>query len=194
MLYNIAKGIMWVFFHIFYRIKINGHQNIPDDMGALICPNHFNWLDPLLVAICIKRPVKFMAKYELFQKPILGFILRKIYVYPVKRGEADISAIKHTLRILKDKQLVGIFPEGTRVKGEKLGKANPGIAVFSIKTGSPAIPVLISGNYIPFTKLIITIGKPADLVQYKKEKMTNNDYEEISQIIMQKIEELKKEA
>lgn len=194
MLYNIAKGIVWVFFHSFYRVKINGRENIPDDMGALICPNHFNLLDPLLVAICIKQPVKFMAKYELFQKPILGFILKKIYVYPVKRGEADLSAIKHTLRILKDKQLVGIFPEGTRVKGEKLGKANPGVAVFSIKTGSPAIPVLISGNYIPFTKMIITIGKPVDLVQYKKEKMTNDYYLEISQIIMQKIEELKKEA
>lgn len=194
MLYSIAKGIIWVFFHIFYRISIKGHENIPEDKGALICPNHYNGLDPLLVAICIKKPVRFMAKYELFQKPILGFILTKIYAYPVKRGEADLSAIKNTLRILKDKQLVGIFPEGTRVKGGKLGKANPGVAVFSIKTGSPAIPVFISGNYVPFTRMKITIGKPVDLSQYRKEKMTNDDYFEISQIIMTKIDELKKEA
>lgn len=194
MLYSIAKGIIWVFFHIFYRISIKGHDNIPEDKGALICPNHYHWLDPLLVAICIKKPVRFMAKYELFQKPILGFILTKIYAYPVKRGEADLCAIKNTLRILKDKQLVGIFPEGTRVKGGKLGKANPGVAVFSVKTGSPAIPVLISGNYVPFTRMKITIGKPVELYQYKKEKMTNDDYFEISQIIMTKIDELKKEA
>lgn len=194
MLYSIAKGIIWVFFHIFYRISIKGHDNIPEDKGALICPNHYHWLDPLLVAICIKKPVRFMAKYELFQKPILGFILTKIYAYPVKRGEADLCAIKNTLRILKDKQLVGIFPEGTRVKGGKLGKANPGVAVFSVKTGSPAIPVLISGSYVPFTRMKITIGKPVELYQYKKEKMTNDDYFEISQIIMTKIDELKKEA
>jgi 1-acyl-sn-glycerol-3-phosphate acyltransferase len=135
-----------------------------------------------------------MAKYELFKNPILGFLLRKIKVYPVKRGEADISAIKHTLRILKDKQLIGIFPEGTRIKGEELGKANAGVAVFSIKTGSPAIPVFISGNYIPFTKMIITYGKPVELVQFKREKMTNDDYLEISQIIMKKINELKGEV
>ncbi|MDF2673214.1 MAG: 1-acyl-sn-glycerol-3-phosphate acyltransferase [Clostridiales bacterium] len=194
MLYNIAKGIVWVFFHIFYRIKIKGHENIPNNSGALICPNHFHLFDPLLVAICIKQPIRFMAKYELFQHRVLGFILKKIYVYPVKRGEADLSAIKNTFRILKDKQLVGIFPEGTRIKGGELGKANAGVAVFSIKTGSPAIPILISGNYIPFTKMTITIGKPVDLVQYKKEKMSNDDYLEISQIIMQKINELKKEA
>lgn len=194
MLYSIAKGIVWVFFHIFYRIDVKGYDNIPNDRGALVCPNHFHWFDPLLVAICFKRPVKFMAKYELFQKPILGFLLRKIYAYPVKRGEADLSAMRNTLRILKDKQLVGIFPEGTRIKGEKLGEANPGVAVFSIKTGSPAIPVLILGNYKPFTRMSITIGKPVELSQYKKDKMTNEDYLETSQIIMRKIEELKKEA
>lgn len=193
MLYNIAKGIVWVFFHVFYRISIKGHENIPEDKGALICPNHYHWLDPLFVAISFKRPVRFMAKYELFQKPILGFILRKIHAYPVKRGEADLGAIKNTLRILKDKQLVGIFPEGTRIKSGELGKANAGVAVFSIKTGSPAVPVLISGNYIPFTKMKITIGKPVDLTQYRKEKMTNDDYLETSQIIMRKIDELKKE-
>lgn len=194
MLYNIAKRIVWIFFHIFYRIEVKGAENIPNDKGALICPNHFHWSDPLLVAICIKRSVRYMAKAELFQKPVLGFILRKLYAYPVKRGEADLSAIKNTFRILKDKQLVGIFPEGTRVKGRKLGKGNAGVAMFSIKTGSPAIPVLITGNYKPFTKMTVTIGKPVDLSQYKKEKMTNDDYLEVSQIIMGKIEELKEGA
>lgn len=193
MLYNIAKGIVWVFFHLFYRVKVKGHENIPEDGGALICPNHFNGLDPLLVAICLKRPVRFMAKYELFQNPILGFLLRNLKVFPVKRGEADIGAIKNTFKFLKDKQLVGIFPEGTRVKGDKLGKANAGVAVFSIRTESPAIPVLITGSYIPFTRLNITIGKPVELSGFRKEKMSNDDYLEVSQIIMKKIEELKGE-
>lgn len=193
MLYNVAKGIVWVFFHLFYRIKVKGHENIPENDGALICPNHFNGLDPLLVAICMKRPVRFMAKYELFQNPVLGFLLRNLMVFPIKRGEADIGAIKSTFKYLKDKQLVGIFPEGTRVKGGKLGKANAGVAVFSIRTESPAIPVLISGSYIPFTTIKVIIGKPVELSEYRKEKMSNDDYLEVSQIIMRKIEELKGE-
>jgi 1-acyl-sn-glycerol-3-phosphate acyltransferase len=134
-----------------------------------------------------------MAKFELFQNPILGFLLRNLKVFPVKRGEADIAAIKNTFKFLKDKQLVGIFPEGTRVKGDKLGKANAGVAVFSIRTESPAVPVLITGSYIPFTRLNIIIGKPVELSEFRKEKMSNDDYLEVSQIIMKKIEELKGE-
>lgn len=194
MLYKFARGAIWLFFHMFFRIEVKGSENIPKEGNALICPNHYNVLDPLLVASNMKRTVNFMAKYELFKNPILGFLLRCIKVYPVKRGEADMAATKTTLRLLKDKQLIGIFPEGTRIKGGELGKANAGVAVFAIKTASPVIPVYISGSYKLFSVLKLKFGEPVNLVQYKKDKMTNEDYNEISQIVMEKINGLKKEA
>lgn len=196
MFYNFARGLMGFIFRILFRIEVSGVQNIPEDDGALICPNHYHWGDPVIVAISIPRKINFMAKYEIFKVPVIGFILRKVDAYPVRRGEADLSASKTTLRLLKDKQLVGIFPEGTRIKGGehgKMGRANSGVAVFSVKTKKPVVPVLITGNYKPFTKMKVIIGEPVDLYKYKKEKMGSEEYNELSQMIMERIAGLKRE-
>jgi 1-acyl-sn-glycerol-3-phosphate acyltransferase len=177
---------------LFYRLKINGIENIPKEGAAIICPNHFSYADPLFVGISLSRNIKFMAKYELFKKPFLSFLLPLWGVYPVKRGEADFNAIRTTLKHLKDGQLIGVFPEGTRIRGNELGKANPGVAMFAVKSSCPIIPTAITGSYKPFSKLCITYGRPMDLSQYRKEKMTNDDYLELSQTIMEKIKELKR--
>lgn len=193
MFYNIAKAIVYFVFHLIFRVEVKGIENIPKDDGAIICPNHISWIDPPLVAVSIPRKVRPMAKQELFKNPVLGFLLTKLGVYPIRRGEADLNAIKTTLKVLKDKQLVLLFPEGTRIKGKELGKASPGVAMFSIKSGKTAVPVLVSGSYKLFSKVYISIGKPLDFTKYKKDKMTNEDYTELSQMIMSKIKELKEE-
>jgi 1-acyl-sn-glycerol-3-phosphate acyltransferase len=192
MLYNVSRSLVWLYFHTFYKIDITGIGNIPDD-GAIICPNHFNIWDPMLVAICIPRKVRFMAKYEAFRNPIVKFYLKDVGTYPVKRGEFDLASIKHTLKLLKQKELVGLFPEGTRIKSGMLGEANSGVAVFAIKSEKVVIPVAITGNYKFFTKLKITFGQPIDFVKYKKDKMTNDDYYKLSQMVMENIDLLKKE-
>lgn len=192
MVYTICKGLVWIYFHMFYRLRITGKENIPKSGAAIICPNHFSYGDPLLVGTNISRNIKFMAKYELFKKPFLSFLLPMWGVYPVKRGEADFNAIKITLKHIENGQLVGIFPEGTRVKENEIGKANPGVAMFAVKSSCPVIPTAITGSYVPFSKLCITFGQPMDLSKYKKEKMTKDDYLELTKIIMDKVKELKR--
>lgn len=196
MFYKIVRGIAWFIFHLIYRIDIKGKENIPENEGALICPNHYHWADPVMAAISVKRQINFMAKYELFKMPILRQLVRGLGAFPIKRGEVDLNASKTTLRLLKDKQLVGIFPEGTRIKGGErgiMGKANPGVAVFSVKTRKPVIPVLITGGYHLFDKMQVTIGEPVELYNYKHGKLSSEDYQELSQIIMEKISGLKRE-
>jgi 1-acyl-sn-glycerol-3-phosphate acyltransferase len=193
MFYNVCLAIVRAFMKLLFRIEINGEENIPQNDGALICPNHYSNWDPLLVAVCLPRRIRFMAKHQLFKNPILRFVLLKLGMYPVRRGEADLNAIKTTLKILKDNGLVGLFPEGTRIKGGQLGKANAGVAMLSIKSGKSVIPVCISGKYKPFSKLRVIFGQPIDFTKYKKDKMTNDDFLELSQIVMERIRELKKE-
>jgi 1-acyl-sn-glycerol-3-phosphate acyltransferase len=194
MLYNFSIKVVWVIMHILFRIDIKGQENIPSD-GALICPNHYSLLDPVLIAICMsKHKIRFMAKHEVFKNPLANFYLRKVGVYPVKRGEPDINSIKTTLRLLKGNELVGLFPEGTRSKTGELGPANPGVALFAIKSGKPVIPVAITGRYKLFSKVKVNYGQPLDLAQYKKDKMTNEDYYEISQLVMAEIKQLKGDA
>jgi 1-acyl-sn-glycerol-3-phosphate acyltransferase len=193
MTYNVIRGIVSVFFHLFFRIEIKGLDNVPKSEGILVCPNHYTNWDPLLVGITFPRKVRFLAKHDVFKIPVIGYLLKKAGMIPVKRGEADINAIKTTIKALKENQAIGLFPEGTRIKGGELGKANPGVAMFSIKSGKSVLPVLVSGNYKLFSKLKVTVGEPINFNEHKKDKMTNDDYLEISQIVMDKIRELKME-
>lgn len=189
--YSICQKIVKCIFFPVYSVKVIGEENIPKDEGALICPNHFHWLDPVIVGVYLKREIRFMAKYELFQNKFLKKLLTSLGVFPVRRQEADLNAVKSTLKYLKEGQLVGLFPEGTRIKGGDFGKANPGVAMFSIKSGKPVIPVYIKANYKLFSRIKIIVGKPIDFSRYKKEKMTNQDYLELSQLVMDEIKKLK---
>lgn len=191
MFYRFARRVVWIFFHLIYKIEVKDMENVPQDDGALICPNHYNNFDPLLVAIVLKRKIRFMAKHEAFKNPILRFILNKLETFPVKRGEVDLNAVKTTLRILKDKQLVGLFPEGTRIKGGELGRANSGVAVFATKSGKPVIPVYISGSYRPFSRMRLVFGKPMIFEASKDKKLTGDDFSELSQLVMKEIKNLK---
>ncbi|CCJ33324.1 lysophospholipid acyltransferase family protein [Caloramator australicus] len=183
----IAKGV----FKLIYRIEVKGIENIPKDEGALICPNHYTWADPVMVAITTPRPIRFMAKFEAFQNPFLRFLLKNLGAFPVRRGEPDLNAIKTALKLLKDENLLGLFPQGTRVKGDDLGKAHSGVALLSIKSNKKVIPVYIGGNYVPFTKMRVFFGEPIDFSAYTKDKLTGEDYLRLSQIVMEKIKELK---
>lgn len=189
--YSICQKLIKGIFFPVYRVEVVGEKNIPQNDGALICPNHFHWLDPVIVGVYLKREIRFMAKYELFQNKLLKKLLKSLGVFPVRRQEADLNAVKTTLKYLKEGQIVGLFPEGTRIKGGDFGKANPGVAMFSIKSGKPVIPVYIKANYKIFSKITIIIGKPIDFIKYKKDKMTNQDYLELSQIVMDEIKKLK---
>lgn len=193
MFYNFAKIVVWVIFKIIFRIEVKGLENIPKDEGIIICPNHFSMLDPVIVGISCPRPIRYMAKAELFKNSFLKKLLTALGAYPVKRGEADLNAIKLTLKLLKENKAIGLFPEGTRIKTGQFGKANPGVAMFAIKSGKVVIPTLITGKYRLFSKIKIKYGQPIDFNKYKKEKMTNEDYFELSQLVIQKLYELKED-
>jgi len=189
--YNILKFIAKGLFNLIYKIDVKGLENVPKDEGALICPNHYTWADPVLVAIVTPRPIRFMAKYETFKNPFLRFLLNKLGAFPVRRGEPDLNAIKTSLKLLKDGHLLGLFPQGTRVKGEDLGSAHSGVALLAIKSNKKVIPVFIGGSYVPFTKMKVFFGEPIDFSAFAKDKLTGEDYLRLSQIVIEKIKELK---
>lgn len=193
MVYNILKVLVRCFYFLMFRVEITGIENVPKNEGALLCPNHISNHDPFLIASHINRKVRFMAKYEAFQNPFLGFFLRHCEAYPIKRGETDITAFKMTLKILKNDEMVGLFPEGHRVRTGELGKVNAGMGLFSIKSGKKVIPVAVSGEYKFRSKVKITIGEPMDMSKYKKEKMTNEDYLSLSELVMKRIQTLLRE-
>jgi len=120
----------------------------------------------------------FMAKAELFAIPVFSAVLRQLNVFPVKRGEPDRKAIKHSLNILKNGEILAMFPEGTRSKTGNLQKPEPGAALLALKSQSPILPVAVintdkifrKGNFFP--KLLVRIGKPFTLDDYYGQKAT----------------------
>jgi 1-acyl-sn-glycerol-3-phosphate acyltransferase len=137
---------------------------------TILYANHIFVLDPIIIGCIMPRQVFFMAKMELFQNPILGWILKHLGAFPVKRGTADLSAIKHSLKVLNEGKVFGIFPEGTRSKTGTLQNFSHGVAAIAHKSKAKIVPVAILGEYKLFRPITIKIGEPLNFDEYFPQK------------------------
>lgn len=185
--YYTLRFIAAIVLKIGFRFKVHGIENIPEEGRVVLCSNHISILDPIVLAIVLKRPIVFMAKKELFENRFLGTIVNGLGAIPVDRQGTSLSAVRKSLQTLKNEKILGIFPEGTRVKEIDLDNAKPGVGLISIKSKSPVIPIYIESKYKPFSKIKINIGKPICFDEYYDEKLSTEDYEKISKDIMKSI-------
>jgi len=132
-----------------YRTRLLGTENIPQG-GAIIAGNHVSYLDPALLWCGTPRHVHFMAKAPLFEGGLLGWALPRLWAFPVRQGEPDRTAIAIATDLLKQGDLVGIFPEGTRVRhagaDAELGEGHGGVAFIAMRADVPVVPVGIAGT------------------------------------------------
>lgn len=190
MLYRIAKGILRPIYRTLYNVRIEGAENLPNQGPLVICANHTSAIDPIILAISMPyKKIYSMAKAELFKNKLFGYFLDKIGVFPVKRGEADLKSIKTSLKVLKDGQIMGIFPEGTRNRTGEV-KAEPGVAMIAIKAHAQVLPVAIISEYKLFKRTVVKVGNLIALDQYYDQKLQSEDYHNISLDIMKKIHEM----
>ena len=189
----IIKFIFKIFAIIIYRPKILGKENIPEAGGAMLCPNHIHNLDAAVIVAMFKRKVNVLAKEELFKNRFLCWIADLFGIYPVKRGKADMQAIKTSLTLLKKDEILLMFPEGTRNGMAKGIKPKNGAVLIAATAKKPIIPIGIQGNFKPFTKVIINIGKPIDYSNLKEEVKDKEEATKLTQKLMQEIVKLRDE-
>ena len=187
----IIKFIFKIFAIILYRPKIVGKENLPKDGGALLCPNHVGNLDAAVIVAMFKRKVNVLAKEELFKNGFLCWIADLFGIYPVKRGKADMQAIKISLTLLKRNELLLMFPEGTRNGMAKGIKPKNGAVLIAATAGKPIIPIGIQGSFKPFTKVIVNIGKPIDYSTLKEEVKDKEQASELTKDLMKEIVHLR---
>lgn len=192
----IVRSAIYAYCKIVYRAEVIGKENIPKNETLIFCGNHRNYLDPPLMVATVGRHVRFMAKEELRKNPFfafLGVVFDGIYV---KRDSKDVTALKTTLKALKNGESIALFPEGTRNGLEKGEKVKDGAAFFALRTNTRVVPVGISGGLKKFEKVTIKYGEPIDLSKYQemyKNKETEKEaLEEASKLIMDSIIELTK--
>nr|WP_143582987.1 lysophospholipid acyltransferase family protein [Tissierella creatinophila] len=194
LLYDILVNIAYILFSVIFRFKVIGKENIPLDGKLIVCSNHKNNLDPVIISIFFSRQICWMAKKEIFNNKLINFIARKVGAFPVNRDEVDIGAVKNALKILKEDRVLGIFPEGTRVKKMDLNNAKSGVSLLAIKSKSPVLPIYIESNYKLFSKIIIHIGEPLYLYKDIEGKLTPEQYSDLSKHILSQIYSLKYEG
>ncbi|MBN2796376.1 MAG: 1-acyl-sn-glycerol-3-phosphate acyltransferase [Clostridia bacterium] len=181
--------IKW-FYKIFYGVKVHNPERLPMDQPVLICSNHLNAQDPFVIGTNLKPVIKIMAKKELFKYKIVSWFLTVNGAFPVDREANDISAIKTSLKILKDGTTLMLFPEGTRNNTNTPLEAKPGVAMIAVKAKVPIIPITLKSDYKLFRKMHVYVGEPIYLDEYFERRVTSEDYQEISQKILDKIYEV----
>jgi 1-acyl-sn-glycerol-3-phosphate acyltransferase len=126
--------------------RLEGAENVPASGAFILVSNHINWKDPPWIEFALDRAIRYMAKRELFEVPFIGFVLRAIGAFPVRRGEADRGALQMALAVLAAGQPLGFFPEGHRSESGQLLRARPGVAYIAQHSGAPIVPFAVTGS------------------------------------------------
>lgn len=205
--YLTQDSFWWNVSKLFYNYEIFGSENIPPEgQAAVVCVNHQSLFDPLLYGVAIthysRRILHIMAKIELFETPLINAYIRWIYAFPVRRGEHDMNAYNTALSLLKQGELVGMYPEGTlNGGGYNFLKPKLGAARLAIDAQVPILPVGLTGpdkilpkgaKFPKFNeKLTARIGEPIWIHEkYFGKQPTREQLQEVMDYVMEQIKGL----
>lgn len=190
MFYKVCRAIVRFVMLFVFRFRFVGCENLPQEGGVIVAFNHKSNWDPVVAGLSCKRKLRFMAKEELFKNPVFGALIRALGAFPVHRGRGDIGAIKSSLKILSEGEVMLMFPEGHRIKDGRKVKAKPGVALIAQRAQVPVVPVCISGEYKWMHKITVTYGKPVSLEEFYGTKLEQEKIQEIADGMLEKIRAL----
>ncbi len=143
--YWIVRAVLQPAIMLWFRLSRTGHRNIPDG-PVILAANHRSFLDPFVIGCCLRRPSYFVAKKELFENRLQGWLLNCLGAFPLRRGESDEDFVRTTLELLERGEAVVIFPEGTRIRSGSLAKPKRGVGRLALESGAPVVPVAVTGT------------------------------------------------
>jgi len=141
-----CNSVLHILFKILLKLEIVGLENVPSEGPLILAITHTNFLDPVLAGGVMPREVVIMSKIENFRHPILGIIVRLYGAFPVRRGEIDRQAIRRSLEVLGDGEVLLMAPEGTRSGHGRLQKGHDGMTYIALRADAPILPMAITGG------------------------------------------------
>ena len=188
-MYKFLLAIVSVLIKIIYRVKVNGIENLKDDKPFIMSANHVHIFDPVILATLTKKQIFFLAKKELFSKKFLAKFFTKLGVIPIDRENTDFKAIKSCFRVIKSGNILGIFPEGTRVKTIDIKNMKKGVALIALKNKVNILPIHIEGTYKIFSKITVDIYPMIEINNFENmedseaiDKLTEELFNQIYQV------------
>ncbi len=181
-----------------FRCRVYGKGNIPATGPFLLVSNHQSYLDPVFCSVFIKRMLGYLARDTLFTNRFFGWMIRSVNAVPLKRGKADLSAIKAILSKLKTGNAICLYPEATRTPDGKIAEFKGGIGLLCRRAKVPVVPVVIDGAYeawprdkklFTFRSLIsISYGEPI-----MPEELKDSDAREIARMLTERLRKMQSE-
>jgi 1-acyl-sn-glycerol-3-phosphate acyltransferase len=179
----------------FFNIRVSGTENEPLKGPFIVCANHMSDSDPIILDAALRHQLRYFAKEELFRIPLFRRLIIALGAYPVKRGMSDVRAIRKTIEILENGEVVGMFPQGTRHPGVNPceTEVKSGVGMMAWRAKSPVLPVLIQTKgwrVAPFKRVNVIIGR---LIGFDEFGFTNGnkaEYDSASALIFERITEL----
>jgi 1-acyl-sn-glycerol-3-phosphate acyltransferase len=195
--YRFAKLVIGLILLVWTRKEVVGLKNVPKRGPVILASNHVNLLDPPLLAVVLPRRIVYMGKIELWKTPVIGPLYTLAGFIPVRRFEGDLPALRKAEKTLRQNQVLGMFPEGTRSRKPGLGKGQPGTAIIALRSGAPIVPVAVTGtegvavprSFFRITRVRVAFGKPFELPKDRRlntelvEKCTERIMKEIAALL-----------
>lgn len=186
MFYRFIYSILRIIATPLFRIRVHGVEKIPENEKYIVCANHKSLLDPVFIALALNRQVHFIAKKELFEVPILKNILKFLKAIPAQRDGKDLSVLRDSIKLIKSGKILGIFPEGTRVKEIKRENIKDGAGYIALKSKTDILTIEIISSYKPFFKTDLYIKNTVKIEDFKNlkskdamEKIMDETYEKM---------------
>lgn len=154
-LYTFARWLAVPFFGGLYRCRVGRAGDVPRSGPAMVIMNHKAYFDPVVAGMVFDRPLRFMAKKDLFANAAFRKLIVSLGAFPIDRGAGDRKALRTALEILERGELLLMFPEGHRQRDDAVHEFLPGVGMIALRSGAPVIPLAVRG-----TQDILRDGRP----------------------------------
>jgi 1-acyl-sn-glycerol-3-phosphate acyltransferase len=145
----LMRFLAWLLIHTVYRVRQEGLENIPDEGACIVVCNHVSYVDAVVIAACVRRPIRFIMDHRIFQIPLLSFIFRAMRAIPIASARDDPGlkqrALAEAAAALAAGEVVGIFPEGRLTRTGELNVFRPGVEQIIAATPVPVVPMALRG-------------------------------------------------
>jgi 1-acyl-sn-glycerol-3-phosphate acyltransferase len=197
--YWFSRWACRLFCILFFRFRVYGRENIPADGPFLLVSNHQSFLDPVFCGVALKRHLHYLARDSLFENPFFRLLIFSLNAIPVKRGRADLSAMKAVIARLRQGHAVCLFPEATRTPDGRIASFKGGVGLLSKRGGAPIVPVVVDGAYEcwPRNKKIFSVGGRITVCYGKPvtaERIDKTDDKELAKLLTETLRRMQSDC
>ncbi|MCX8107386.1 MAG: 1-acyl-sn-glycerol-3-phosphate acyltransferase [Verrucomicrobiae bacterium] len=192
LIYRVGHVIFRAIGRWYFNWEVQNPDRVPPSGAVVLASNHVSYLDPPLIGAAVSREIYFLGRASLFRNPWAAKLLRAVNCFPVDRERGSPGGLKAVIELLRNKEAVLLFPEGTRTPDGQLHPAEAGIGLLVVKTGCPVVPIGISGMYEAYNrhmkfpkpgKVRISFGTPLDFTAIRPaaDKLTKSELKKLYQ-------------